>query len=157
MMARTENVAGVDFVRKAGDYARLESCNPAKLDQIVGVIRAILNDEMNRVPRKGGGNYIGVNIYREGSRVNYAENYSEFGEQSEKLFMAFENEDDAKWAHYILCGVLMLGLSKWTTTRARFDDTMELGPIPMDEKPAPPSAMRNHIVPNVSAFDFFDR
>jgi len=156
MMARTENVVGVDFVRKAGDLARLENATPAKVDQIVGIVRAILNDEVNRKPGKHGGNYIGVNIYRDGSRVNYAENYSEFENDSEKLFIAFENEDDAKWAHYILCGVLMLGLSKWTTTRARFDDTMELGPIPPDEKPIPPSAFRNHIVPDVSAFDFFE-
>lgn len=153
MMARTENVADVDFVRKAGDLGRLENATPAKVDQIVGIVRAILNDEVNRKPAKGSGNYIGVNIYRDGSRVNYAENYSEFGNDSEHLFIAFENEQDAKWAHYILCGVLMLGLSKWTTTRARFDDTMELGPIP---EPAPPSVTRAHIVPNVSAFDFFD-
>jgi hypothetical protein len=81
--------------------------------------------------------------------VNYAENYSEFGENSEKLFIAFENEEDAKWAHYVLCGMLMLGLSKWTTTRRRFDDTMELAPLPPAEPP--------HIVPNVSAFDFLGK
>lgn len=154
MMARTENVAGVDFVRKAGDFGRLENATPAKIDQIVGVVRAILNDEINRKPGKHGGNYIGMNIYRDGSRVNYAENYSEFGGDAEKLSIAFENEDDAKWAHYILCGLLMLGMSKWTTTRAKFDDTMELKPIP---SPIPLSVSHHHIVPNVSAFDFFDR
>lgn len=158
MMARTSNVASVDFVRRAGDLDRLENCTPVKVDQIVGIVRAILNDEMNRKPRKGCGNYIGVNIYRDGTRVHYAENYGKFGKDSEKLFIAFENEEDAKWAHYILCGLLMLGLSRWTTTRARYDDTMELAPVPeVEEYSAPRSATHHHIVPDVSAFDFFEK
>jgi len=167
MMARTSNVTGVDFVRKAGDMHRMENVTSAKVEEIVKVVRAILTDEINRKPGKGHGNYVGLHLWRKGTIVNYAESYeSTFGEAS-RHFLTFENEEDAKCFHFILCGILMLGLSRWNigdrwpqkVISADLDmipdveQTLTLEAIPED----PPSVTHYHIVPDVAAFDFFER
>lgn len=164
MMARTSNVADVDFVRKAGDMHRMENVTPAKIEEIIKIVRAILTDEVNRKPEKGRGNYVGVNLWRKANMVNYAESYDGFGEVS-RHFLVFETEEDAKCFHFILCGMLMLGLSRWNpgdrwplkVISADLDMVPEAEQtIPMEAIQDPLSVTHHHIVPDVSTFDFFE-
>jgi hypothetical protein len=98
--------------------SRVENCTVQKLDAIVGIVRAILNEEIDRcagnVPKA---TYVGLNIYRTDNRVFYARSYgleyTEFGPIPIDHFIEFETENDAEVFHRVLNGILMLGLTKF--------------------------------------------
>jgi hypothetical protein len=92
--------------------SRVENCSASKLDTIVGIVRAILNEEIDRKAT-----YVGLNIYQAGNRVFYARSngleYTEFGPIPIDHFIEFETESDAEVFHRVLNGILMLGLTKF--------------------------------------------
>ena len=104
------------------DLSRMENCSPNKAEAIVGVIRAILNEEMNRQS-----SYVGLNIYQDEhfpSRLNYGrsygELYDEFGHIATAHFLEFETAAEAARFLPVLQGILMLGLSRFKINRADF-------------------------------------
>lgn len=169
MISRPSDVKDVDFPRRIADLARLENCTPTKVEAIVGIVRALLGDEVNRVPRQGGGNYIGVNIFRNGCIVNYAESVEYAGfddvELTTRHFLRFENEHDAKLFHFVLSGLLMLGLTKWNASQVFGDETIEIPaaseshsePLKNGPQFSVGESYSTHIVPDVPGFNYFQK
>lgn len=160
MIARIDDIAGVDFVRQARDFSRLENCWPEKARLVLRIVRDILDDEINRLPssdpKSPRGNFIGMNLFREGRIVNYAEDpeYRIFdNSDTSKHFIEFQTESEAKIFHFILSGILMLGLTPFKFCGEEISPPWALPEMIPETTPEP--SFEVHIVPNVPQFDFF--
>jgi hypothetical protein len=106
----------IDSTSLVGAIDRMENLTFPKIEAIVGVIRAILNEELNRES-----SYIGLNVFQDPerpNRVNYARSYQEFnfneyGNIPTIHFIEFENDREAAAYAPVLAGILTLALTRF--------------------------------------------
>ena len=106
----------IDLSTLVGNITRMESLSSKKIDAIVAIVRAILNEELQRAS-----SYIGLNIFRNPqapNQLNYARSYSEFGfneygQVPSIHYIEFEDEAEAAAYEAVLMGILTLALTRF--------------------------------------------
>jgi len=107
------------FMQVWGDFLRperfeeMESLTVGKLSSVVGIIRAMLTDEMQRTSKP-----LAYHIYRDGNRLCYSAEGNTFknahGDTVERQsFIEFASDADAEFFEAILHGVLRLALTRF--------------------------------------------
>jgi len=151
----------IDGTTLVGNVDRMENLTSAKAEAIVGVIRAIFNEEIHRQ-----GSYVGLNIFQDENfptRVNYGRSYGnlfdEFGNTQTAHFLEFEDNATATAYVAVLQGILMLGLTRFRVNAERFvydgGKTQEL-PVITDGL-VQSDFVSNPQIREYTAFDYFFR